>query len=130
MYAPSVWMIMIVGALVVASNWPALRLSSSASAVEGDRPSLVAMNQEKSLLREGTSVSESRGRFQIVKERVIFSDETLGKSFTCLENLMLQRIHAMLGDDEGRRQRWLVTGKITEFNGENFLWLDRATRAR
>lgn len=130
LHTPFVWMTLALIALVGVSNWPALRLSSSASAVEGDRPSLVAMNQDKGILREGTVVSESKGRFQVVKDRVVFTDESLGKSFTCLENLTLQRIQSYLGDDEGRRQRWMVTGKITEFGGENFLWLDRAIRAR
>ena len=46
----------------------------------------------------------------------------------CLENSMLQRVYAFSKDDDGGRQRWTVSGKVTEFNGENFLWLDRATR--
>jgi hypothetical protein len=88
------------------------------------------MNEEKSLLREGSAITESRGRFKFNEDRIVFTDESLGKSMTCLENLLLQRIKGFLDDEEGTRQRWAVSGKITEFQGENYLWLDRATRAQ
>jgi hypothetical protein len=126
--APTFWVVVFILLLTVASNHPLLQGSSGWSANAEDRPSLKAMNDEKSLLREGTVITDSRGRFRLSEERIIFTDESLGKSLMCLENSMLQRIYSFSKDDDGGRQRWTVSGKITEFNGENFLWLDRATR--
>ena len=128
--APSVWVLLLVIILSITSNHPSLRLTNGSIAKADERPTIQAMNEEKSLIREGTSLAEARGRFKVVNERFVFMDETTGKSLTCLENLMLQRIHSFLKDDEGGRQRWSVSGKITEYNGDNFLWLDRALRAQ
>jgi hypothetical protein len=129
-YAPSSWVGLFLGVLLLMSNHPSLRSSLEGSAMGEDRPSLQGMNEEKSLLREGTNLSEARGKFKIGKDRIVFSDEGQNKSFACLENLMLQRIDSFLKDDEGGKQRWTVSGRITEFNGENFLWIDRAIRAQ
>jgi len=128
--APSFWVFVCVVALTILSNHPALRSMPGSLASADERPNLKEMNEEKSLIREGTSLAEARGRFKPFNERFVFIDESTGKPLTCLENLMLQRIHSFLKDDEGGRQRWSVSGKITEFNGENFLWLDRAIRAQ
>ena len=128
--APSSWVGVFLGVLLLMSNHPSLRSSVEGSAIGEDRPTLQGMNEEKNLLREGTSLSEARGRFKVGKDRIVFSDEGQSKSFVCLENLMLQRIHSFLKDDEGGKQRWTVSGRITEFNNENFLWIDRAVRAQ
>jgi hypothetical protein len=129
-FAPSSWAGIVILSLAVASNQPFIRAMSESSANAEDRPSLKAMNEEKSLIREGTLLTDSKGRFRFNEDRIVFTDESLGKSLICLENIMLQRIHAFSKEDEGGRQRWSVSGKVTEFNGENFLWLDRATRAQ
>jgi len=121
---------MVVIALFIASNHPVFQSTSGASANADERPTLKEMSEDRTLIREGTSLPEARGRFKLVNERYVFMDESTGKPLTCLEDLMLQRIHSFLKDDEGGRQRWSVSGKITEFNGENFLWLDRANRAQ
>lgn len=126
--APNFWVLVVIFLLTVASNHPLLQGSTGWSANAEDRPSLKAMNEEKTLLREGTVITDSRGRFRLNEERIVFTDESLGKSLMCLENSMLQRVYAFSKDDDGGRQRWTVSGKVTEFNGENFLWLDRATR--
>jgi hypothetical protein len=128
--APSFWVLVFVIALFIASNHPVFQSTSGSSANADERPTLKEMSEDKSLIREGTSLTEARGRFKVVNERFVFMDESTGKPLTCLENLMLQRIHSFLKDDEGGRQRWSVSGKITEFNGENFVWLDRAIRAQ
>ena len=52
--------------------------------------------------------------------------------FIVLENLNLERIARVLGDDPDARQ-WSVTGSITEYRGGNYLLVTRAilkSRAR
>lgn len=127
---PAFWVATLLVTLGALSNHPTLRPTPASLAQAEDRPSLQAMNEEKPLLREGSVITESRGRFKFNEDRIVFIDESLGKSITCLENLLLQRIKSFLDDEEGTRQRWSVSGKLTEFHGENYLWLDRATRAQ
>lgn len=79
-------------------------------------------------LREGTKISQQKGIFKITGDRVIFSslDEALPK-WVVLENLNLQRvIQAIHGSP--REEIWIVTGRVTEFQGTNYLLLERATR--
>jgi hypothetical protein len=130
MFAPIFWVVVAVLTLTAASNQPISPGISPAAAMADERPSLKAMNEEKTLLREGTLLTDSKGRFKFNEDRIAFTDESLGKTMICLENIVLQRIHVFSKDDGNSRQRWNVSGKITEFNGENFLWLDRATRAQ
>jgi hypothetical protein len=95
----------------------------------GERPSLSEMNKQMGLQREGTSLSEVRGRFRASKERTLFTDETTERTYKCLENLMVQRVESSVSDDD-RKLPWIVTGKITEYQGENYLLVERAVRAR
>lgn len=128
--SPSLWVFALVTSLALASNYPGVRSGSFGLVNADERPSLKSMNDEKSLMREGTALTEVRGRFKVANERYVFMDEINNQSLTCLENLMLQRVYYFLKDDEGGRQRWSVSGKITEYNGENFLWIDRAMRVQ
>ena len=50
------------------------------------------------------------------------------KELVALENLSLERIADAMRVDSADN-RWVVTGRITEFRGQNFLWIERATRA-
>ena len=79
-------------------------------------------------LREGSRISQQKGTFTITGDRVIFSalNGQLPR-MVVLENLSLQRvlqnIHA-----SPEQEIWLVTGRVTEFQGINYLLLERATR--
>ncbi len=102
---------------------------SSNALMASDRPSLAQMAKEETAMREGTPITEVKGRFRKQGERFQFVEEGSNKAFKCLENLCLQRISMNQQDDE-RKVIWLVSAKVTEFNGENFLILDKAVRSR
>lgn len=129
--SPAFWVLWCLGLLTVAANTQHPESGrGGGTLVADDRPSLTEMNSDKALQREGTLISDARGKFQLAKDRVAFIDESNRTPIVCLENLMLQRVLSYVSEDENRRQRWLVTGKITEFEGANYLWIDRAVRAR
>ena len=94
-----------------------------------DRASLAQMTKMESLSREGTALTDVKGRFRKLGERLLFVEEGTTKSIKCLENLCLQRVVANQQDDD-RKVVWLVSAKLTEFNNENFLILDKAVRSR
>ena len=102
---------------------------SSNSIMASERPSLSKMARDASILREGTPLVDVKGRFRWQGERFQFMEEGSNKSFKCLENLSLQRVDASQQDDD-RKVIWLVTAKVTEFKGENFLVLEKAVRSR
>lgn len=99
------------------------------SAGASERPSLSQMSKEESVLREGTPLMEVKGRFKKLGERFQFIEDGTNKSFKCLENLCLQRIATNQHDDD-RKVIWVVSAKVTEFNGENYLVLEKAVRGR
>ena len=76
-----------------------------------------------------TPITDVKGRFKKQGERFQFVEEGSNKAFKCLENLCLQRISMNQQDDE-RKVIWLVSAKVTEFNGENFWILEKAVRSR
>ncbi len=129
--SPAFWVIVCVIAAAIAVNVQPQGTAGWESILSADdRPSLSEMNQSSTLLREGTAVAESKGKFQLVGDRIVFHDTQHGHSLPCLENLMLQRVESYLKEDQDQRQAWVVTGKVTEFNGGNYLWIDRAIRSR
>jgi hypothetical protein len=102
---------------------------SRASAVADERPSLAKMTNITPLLREGTALTEIKGKFRKQGERFLFIEDSNNRTFKCLENMSLQRVASTL-QDEDRKPVWLISAKITEFNEENFLMLDKAVRTR
>jgi len=79
-------------------------------------------------LREGSRISQQKGGFTITGDRVIFSalNGELPK-MVVLENLSLQRVLQNIHGSPDQ-EIWLVTGRVTEFQGTNYLLLERATR--
>lgn len=75
--------------------------------------------------REGTDLVDQPGSFQIVGERVVFVTEKNSQRFVALENLNLERIARTLASHPYPLQ-WRVSGKITEFRGNNFILVERA----
>ena len=102
---------------------------SSNSILAGERPSLSSMAKEESIMREGTLLTDMKGRFRKQGERLQFFEDGSNKSYRCLENLSLQRMDASQHDDD-RKVAWIVSAKVTEFKGENFLIVENAIRSR
>ncbi|MEZ6135032.1 MAG: hypothetical protein R3C53_09005 [Pirellulaceae bacterium] len=82
----------------------------------------------ETILREGTRIESKAGECRSDGERlaITFND---GKSHTmiALENLAAQRILQAVSDDSNDKG-WIVTGSVTEFQGRNFILLERVTR--
>ena len=127
--SPAFWVILASGCIAVFANLGTERQMSSNSIMASERPSLSKMAKDESLLREGTPLVEVKGRFRRQSERFQFMEEGNNKSYTCLENLSLQRVDASQQDDD-RKVIWLVSARVTEFKGENFLILEKAVRSR
>ncbi len=127
--SPALWVIAMSGCMAVLANIGSENAMSSNTAIAGDRPSLSQMSKEESALREGAVLADVKGRFKKQGERFVFIEESTSKPYKCLENLCLQRIAASQ-QDEDRKVVWLVSAKVTEFNSENFLILEKSVRSR
>ena len=99
-------------------------------------------------IREGTLIPPTTGKFVIVGRRWSFVPEhaspgrghgeqatekssagtAIGFPILMVENLLLQRVVEAIRDDT-IADRWSVTGRVTEFFGENRLILQTARRA-
>lgn len=128
--SPAFWVISIAILIAIVTNVANQEGFMNQSATwAGDRPSLSAMSNEISLIREGTVMADVRGRFRVANDRMTFTDEATNKTYLCLENLMLQRIYSTIKDDD-RKITWVISAKATEYNGDNFLFLDKAVKSR
>ncbi len=75
--------------------------------------------------REGTELVDQVGTFQVLGERVVFVAERNSQRLVALENLNLERIARTLASHPYPLQ-WKVSGKVTEFRGNNFILVERA----
>lgn len=77
--------------------------------------------------REGTRIDSRAVEFRIEGDRlsVQFPDEK--GSLISLENLATQRIVKAIMDDPNDKH-WVVTGSLTEFQGSNYLLIERVSR--
>jgi len=127
--SPALWVILAASILAIFTNVVVDNRISANPNSENDRPPLSQMAKEESALREGTQLNEVKGRFRKQGDRFQFTEDGGQKSFKCLENLCLQRI-SVNQQDEDRKITWLISAKVTEFNGENYLILEKAVRSR
>ncbi len=86
---------------------------------------LPAAENSATRVREGTELVDRVGSFQIVGERVVFVAESGSQRFVAMENLNLERIARTVASHPYPLQ-WKVSGKITEFRGNNFILVERA----
>ena len=78
--------------------------------------------------REGTELKNRPGRFQLSGDRLTFflGDERV--PLQTLENLALERVARVIGDSRDPNQlQWVIYGVVTEYQGENYLMIQRAT---
>ncbi len=125
--SPAFWVIAM--ALVVASvaNIAANRgiLNESSSwAEEG----LVTAGSG-TFIREGSVLPDLMGTFRVVGDRMQFVERDGNRTFRCLENMMLQRVHQVIGDEQNETA-WIINGKVTEYRGENFLLIEMIRRTK
>lgn len=125
--SPAFWVVALASGLAAAANWAPngnqyvnLRADEPSKSSEDDR--------KKLLLREGTQLDDVKGRFTQSGDRTLFIEEGTNRTTKCLENLWLQRIVSSQKSD--RKITWQVTGKVTEFEGENFLIIELASKNR
>ena len=80
-------------------------------------------------LREGALINDQPGTFQLVGKRMVFVYEGDERQLGTLENLALERV-VRLVKQSAAPQTWLVSGTVTEYQGSNFLLIDRAVIRR
>ncbi len=115
----------VVGALVLA----AIASNLTAGDSTPQRPKQAAAAGEEKLLREGTRIVGDIGECRTDGDRlsIIFGEQPT-RSLIALENLAAQRIVQAVLDDPSDRS-WKVSGTITEFQGRNYILLERVARS-
>jgi len=79
-------------------------------------------------LREGHRFENLTAMIQITETERFMASIEGDKNFLVLENLALERIAEAMRIDS-TDNRWVLTGRVTEFRGQNYVWVERATRA-
>lgn len=100
--------------------------SASASAAPDFDESAKGERTEQ-LLREGARVVNQLVTCRGTGERLMVELPQAAGPVVALENLAAQRILQAIMDDIGSAQ-WIINGSITEFQGRNYILLDRVTR--
>lgn len=113
---------LIVGAALVGAQESRMPVPSTQPMVPDPRKS----DQENQyLLRQGTDLVDQVGEFRLAGDRVVFFMDGGKRRLIGLENLTLERITQTLIKNPERLQ-WRVTGTITEYQGNNFLFITHA----
>jgi hypothetical protein len=90
------------------------------------RDDTVSDERRKLRWREGKRLIDHGGHFRQDGDGAVFVSET-GHELVALENLNLERVTRTLkASDESESIRWSVNGVVTEFNGRNYLLIQRA----
>ena len=77
--------------------------------------------------REGTELTDYRGRFAVTGDRITFYAKRSTVQLRSLENLALERVVRVMGDsNDPSKIEWSVQGRVTEYQGENYLMIERA----
>jgi hypothetical protein len=94
-------------------------------------PEAAASPGESELARlpEGAILTDQPGTFQLVGKRMVFGFEGDARQLAALENLALERIVRIVRQT-ATPQSWLVSGTVTEYQGNNYLLIDRAVIRR
>lgn len=79
------------------------------------------------LLREGARIVNQAVTCRNVGDRLLVELPQPSMPLMVLENLAAQRILKAIQDDIGS-ERWIINGSITEFQGRNYILLDRVVR--
>lgn len=93
----------------------------------GNSQSPASSLQEGPLVREGEAWENELGHILVAGQRYAFRPIRGGRSVILLENLNLQRIVQRL-EESSQPTIWSISGRVTEFQGGNYLLIERATR--
>lgn len=85
-----------------------------------------AIAPKSQLRREGTELRDEPGRFLSVGNRQTFVSAD-GASYVVLENLNLERVVKIVAASPDAVD-WFISGKISEYQGANYLLISRARR--
>jgi len=125
--SPGAWVVMIAVLLaIVANSSGGTGIMNANSTHAQERP---ANGPQPQSIREGAVLPDQVGTFKVSGDRVQFVDNESGRIFRCLENLMLQRVYQVIME-EVNPPSWIVSGKATEYRGENFLLIEAIRRAK
>jgi len=76
-------------------------------------------------LREGATLVDEPGQFELTGDRISFAPAKGNAKYIVLENLNLERVAQVLGQNSDARV-WGVSGTIFEYRGGNYLLVTRA----
>ena len=121
--SPAFWF----GALLlgggVATNLGAGDTSIQAPAAQEDQ-----VSAEEKIMREGTRIETQSAEVRQEADQLAVHLSGHSIPLIALETLAMQRVLLALIDDPADK-KWTVTGTVTEFQGRNYILLERVTRA-
>ncbi len=86
-----------------------------------------SLTKTKGRVREGTRLNDKRGFFTQRGDGATFNLGDGSLKIEGLENLNLERVVRTIAlSDKSNEIEWLVSGIVTEFQGGNYLFIDRA----
>ncbi len=119
---PAFWIVVgLLGAGLISN------LASGQSEDSSKQSESKGIESSMSLMREGTKVVNAHAFCRSNGDRLVVALENQDLPIVALENLAAQRILKAVMDDLND-ERWVVNGQITEFQGHNYLLLDRVSR--
>ncbi|XZE21790.1 hypothetical protein SH449x_001697 [Pirellulaceae bacterium SH449] len=133
---PAFWLLAVALTIVVLANWNNESASRGRAHADEGKEALggAKLNEGSSsrtdnVIREGTELSNLRVQVRrAASGRINLFDEQTKRTMVCLENLWLQRIlTAQKNDDPG--VIWIISGRVTEFDGANFFQIVEASRS-
>lgn len=98
--------------------------TSALPAVKGEAPAAAAPSASNRV-REGTRLQDRLGSFKITGEGVTFFSTDGELRLSGLQNLAMERVARVLRESHSEPE-WMVTGVVTEYEGGNYLLLQRA----
>lgn len=104
---------------------PGGEAAASAPEVKGEAASATPAPAASTRVREGTRLVDRIGSFKITGEGVTFFSSDGELRLSGLQNLAMERVARVLRESHSEPE-WLVTGVVTEYEGGNFLLLQRA----
>ena len=133
---PAFWLLSIALTIVVLANWnneTSSRGRVNAGEGDGSKATSGARGAETArpdnLIREGTELNNLRVQVRKASNgRITLFDEQTKRTMVCLENLWLQRILAAQKNEDPSIV-WLVSGKVSEFEGVNYIQISQASKS-